>query len=94
MQTYFFLLAALLYAACAVLPSSRARIIAGLTGVAWLAHAVTLWFDLMAPGTLRFGFSAMLSAALWVSVGAYWIENRNFSLDGLRRMVMPSAVIA
>ena len=48
MQTYFFLIAALLYAACAVLPSTRARLIAGLTGVAWLAHAATLWFDLMA----------------------------------------------
>ena len=94
MQTYFFFLAALAYAVCALLPSSQGRLIAALTGLAWLSHGATLWFDLMAPGTLRFGFSAMLSAALWVSVGAYWIENRNFSLDGLRRMVMPCAVLA
>lgn len=94
MQIYFFLVAALSYAVCAFLPARQGKLIAGLTGVAWLSHAVTLWLDLMAPGALRFGFSAMLSAALWVSVGAYWIENRNFSLDGLRRMVMPCAVVA
>jgi hypothetical protein len=28
---------------------------------------------------LRFGFAQMLSAALWMSVAAYWIENRNFA---------------
>src|SRR5207237_3755740 len=27
-------------------------------------------------------------------VAAYWLENRNFALDGLRRMVMPCAAIA
>ena len=42
MQIYFFFLAALLYAACAVLPSSRARLIAGLTGVAWLDESGAL----------------------------------------------------
>jgi len=94
MQTFFFLVAALSYAVCAFLPAKQGKLIAGLTGVAWVSHAATLWLDLMAPGSLRFGFSAMLSAALWVSVGAYWIENRNFSLDGLRRMVMPCAVVA
>jgi ABC-type uncharacterized transport system permease subunit len=34
----------------------------------------------------------MLSAAMWISVAAYWFENRNFSLDSLRRLVMPSAI--
>src|SRR5471030_3011901 len=33
-------------------------------------------------------------AALWVSVAAYWIENRNYGLDGLRRLVMPFAALA
>jgi ABC-type uncharacterized transport system permease subunit len=46
------------------------------------------------PGGLRIGFAIMLSAALWVSVAAYWIENRNFALDGLRRLVMPCACAA
>lgn len=35
----------------------------------------------------------MLSAAFWVSVAAYWLENRNFALDGLRVMVLPAAVL-
>ena len=67
MQIYFFLIAALLYAACAVLPSSRARLIAGLTGVAWLAHAATLWEEIgkvaeTFPGAepaVEFGFDAL-----------------------------------
>jgi ABC-type uncharacterized transport system permease subunit len=33
----------------------------------------------------------MLSAAMWISVAAYWLENRNFALDGLRMLVLPCA---
>ncbi len=94
MQTYFFIAAALAYIVCASVPSDKTRLIASVTGLAWLLHAITLWFDLIAPGTLRIGFAAMLSSALWVSVGAYWVENRNFGLDGLRRLVMPCAAVA
>lgn len=94
MQTYFFIVAALSYAACALLPPRRARLVSMATGLAWLSHAATLWLDLMAPGALRIGFAAMLSSALWISVGVYWVESRNFGLDGLRRMVMPCAAIA
>lgn len=93
MQTYFFFAAALCYAACALLPPRLGTLISIGTGLAWLLHGVTLWFDLVVPGTLRIGFAAMLSSALWVSVGAYWLESRNFGLDGMRRMVMPSAVL-
>lgn len=46
------------------------------------------------PGSLRIGFAIVLSATLWVSVAAYWLENRNFSLDGLRVLVLPSAAVA
>jgi ABC-type uncharacterized transport system permease subunit len=35
-----------------------------------------------------------LSTVLWISVAAYWLENRNFSLDGMRALVMPCAAIA
>ncbi|HEV7814467.1 MAG TPA: cytochrome c biogenesis protein CcsA [Janthinobacterium sp.] len=94
MQTYIFAAAALSYAVCAFLPARRGALISAITGLAWLAHGATLWFDLMAPGVLRIGFAAMLSAALWISVGAYWIENRNFGLDSLRRLVMPCAALA
>ena len=94
MQTYFFIAAAFLYAVCGFLPSRKAGLIALVAPLAWLMHGATLWFDVIAPGTLRIGFAVMLSAALWVSVGAYWIENRNVVLDGLRRMVMPCAAFA
>lgn len=91
MQTYLYLAAALLYAVCAFLPARRGALISGITAGAWLLHGAALWTDMLANGTVRIGFALMLSAALWVSVAAYWIENRNFALDGLRRLVMPSA---
>ncbi len=91
MQTSLFLAAALLYAVCTVLPSRQGGLISGVTALAWLCHGVAMWLDTVAPGALRVGFAIMLSAAMWISVAAYWIENRNFSLDGLRRLVMPSA---
>ncbi|GAB3539653.1 hypothetical protein GCM10027343_07470 [Noviherbaspirillum agri] len=49
--------------------------------------------DVITPGALRIGFALMLSATLWISVGAYWLENRNFSLDGLRVLVLPIAAV-
>ncbi|MES2261430.1 MAG: cytochrome c biogenesis protein CcsA [Pseudomonadota bacterium] len=94
MQTYFLIAATLLYVLCAVLPSRMGALISAITALAWLLHGATLWFDVMAPGSLRIGFAAMLSSALWISVAAYWLENRNFALDGLRRIVMPHAALA
>jgi ABC-type uncharacterized transport system permease subunit len=94
MQTYFLISAAVLYLMCALLPSRQRALITSVTAAAWLLHGVTLWFEVTAPGSLRIGFAAMLSAALWISVAAYWLENRNFSLDGLRRLVMPCAALA
>lgn len=91
MQTYLYLAAALLYAVCAFLPARKGALISGITAGAWLLHGGALWTDMLANGSVRIGFALMLSAALWVSVAAYWIENRNFALDGLRRLVMPSA---
>lgn len=94
MQIYFVFLAALLYAICAFLPSNRHRFISAGTAIGWLFHAAALWGDLIAPGALRLGFGIMLSSTLWISVGIYWLENRNFSLDGLRVMVLPCAAAA
>jgi ABC-type uncharacterized transport system permease subunit len=94
MQTYFFFLAATLYAACAFLPASRRSMIAAGTAIAWLMHGGALWADMIAPGSLRLGFAIMLSATLWISVAAYWLENRNFALDGLRVLVLPCAAFA
>ncbi len=94
MYTYFFVLAALLYVACAVLPSRYRTAISAGTAAGWLLHGGALWADMIAPGTLRIGFAVMLSATLWISVAAYWLENRNFSLDGLRILILPSAAVA
>lgn len=91
MQTSLFFAAALLYAVCALLPPGRGALLSGVTALAWLVHGAALWFDLATPGSLRVGFAMMLSAALWISVAAYWFENRNLALDGLRRLVMPCA---
>jgi len=49
---------------------------------------------MVTPGFLRIGFAIMLSATLWISVAAYWLENRNMALDGLRVLVLPSAAVA
>ena len=94
MQLTLFIAAAILYAVCALLPSRQGSAISAVTAVAWAVHGAALWPDIVTNGTLRVGFAFMLSAALWISVAAYWIENRNFALDGMRRMVMPCAAVA
>jgi len=94
MKAYFFIAAALLYAGGAFLPARHRFLIAAGTAVAWLLQAVTLWFDIVAAGALRFGFAVMLSTALWVSVAAYWWENRQGALEGLRILVLPCAAVA
>jgi ABC-type uncharacterized transport system permease subunit len=94
MQTYFLVPAALFYILCAFLPAHRVILVSAGTAVAWLFHGAVLWSALVAPDALRLGFATMLSATLWVSVGIYWLENRNFSLDGLRAMVLPCAAVA
>jgi ABC-type uncharacterized transport system permease subunit len=87
-------LAALIYAVGAFLPARRHRLIGMLTLAGWLLHGVALGADVIGPGSLRLGFAAVLSATLWLSVAAYWLENRNFPLDGLRVLVLPCAALA
>ncbi len=94
MHPYFSIVPALLYAVCAFLPVQRWRTISLGTATAWLLHFGVLWSEVVSPGSLRVGFAVMLSAALWMSVAAYWFENRNFSLDGLRMLVLPCAAVA
>ena len=94
MHTYFFVLAALLYATCAFLPARQRGAGSVGTAIAWLLHGGALWVDMVGPGSLRIGFAIMLSATLWISVATYWLENRNLTLDGLRVLVLPSAALA
>ncbi|WP_293779430.1 cytochrome c biogenesis protein CcsA [uncultured Oxalicibacterium sp.] len=93
MYTSLFVLAALCYAVCAFLPSQRRQIIGVGVLIGWLLHGAALWMDVIAPSSLRLGFALMLSATLWISVAAYWLENRNLTLDGLRILVLPCAAV-
>lgn len=94
MLTSFFVLAAFLYAICAILPPRNRGVITLGTMFAWLLHGGALWADIFTADSLRIGFAVMLSTTLWISVAAYWLENRNFALDGLRVMVLPCAALA
>jgi ABC-type uncharacterized transport system permease subunit len=94
MLNIFFYLAALAYVICAFLPDRLRGAISAGTLAAWLLHGAALAADMLGPHEVRLGFATMLSATLWVSVAAYWLENRNFPLDGLRVLVLPSAAVA
>jgi ABC-type uncharacterized transport system permease subunit len=67
--------------------------VAALTAIGWLVHGLALWQTVFAPDAVRAGFAVMLSAALWLSVLVYWLENRNFQLDGLRVLLLPNAAV-
>lgn len=94
MYTVFFILAALLYATCAFLPAGKTTAISIGTLVAWCLHGGALLTYVSDSQSLRVGFAMMLSATMWISAGAYWLENRNFSLDGMRVLVLPIAAVA
>ena len=94
MRTLLFFLPALLYFGAAILPGRRQTAISITVILAWLLHGAALGAEMNDQGALRIGFAAMLSVMLWLSVAAYWLENRNMSLDGMRVLVMPCAAIA
>jgi ABC-type uncharacterized transport system permease subunit len=93
MQLITLPLVALIYLICALLPEQQRRMVAVSTAVAWLFHGAALSVLVIEPEALRLGFATMLSAALWLSVAAYWLENRKLPVDGLRRLVLPFAAI-
>lgn len=93
MHSLTILAAGLLYVICSLLREQQRRVVAAGTALAWLLHGTSLAAIVIAPDHLQLGFATMLSAALWLSVAAYWIENRNLSVDGLRRLVLPIAAM-
>ncbi|MBY0573342.1 MAG: cytochrome c biogenesis protein CcsA [Undibacterium sp.] len=93
MHIYLSFAAALLYVICPFINSERQRLAMGLTALAWCLHGLTLGLGVYAPGTLRIGFALMWSSAIWVSVLVYLVENRNFSVEGLRFLVLPQATL-
>ncbi|MFZ6772047.1 cytochrome C assembly family protein [Undibacterium sp. SXout7W] len=93
MHIYLPLLAAVLYLSAILIPPSQRKLHYGLTVLGWLLHGAALWLLAFPSGSLRVGFAVMLSSALWVSVLVYLIENRNFSLDGLKLLLLPHAAV-
>nr|WP_315469429.1 cytochrome c biogenesis protein CcsA [uncultured Undibacterium sp.] len=93
MLIYLSIAAALMYAVCPFIPDTRKVLALGLTAVAWCAHGLALGLSVYAVDAFRIGFAVMWSAAIWVSVLVYLVENRNFSLDGLRVLILPQAAV-
>ncbi len=93
MQTYLTIIAALLYASCLFLPTSPRWFPSLIIVMGWLAHGVVLWLEVSSPVGIRLGFALMLSSALWISVLAYWLENWQLPLEGLRILVLPCAAV-
>jgi len=94
MHTIYTALSAVLYLLATFLPLRLRTPISVIVVLGWLTHALALSGEIDAHGTLRIGFAVMLSVALWISVAAYWLENRNYALDSLRVLVLPCAAVA
>jgi len=94
MQIYLSFLSAALYLAVLFIPSRWRTLGAGLSVFAWLLHGATLWGSVFSSDALRVGFAVMLSSALWVTVSVYLLENRNFSLEGLKFLLLPPVALA
>lgn len=86
--------ACVLYVICPFIPSRRPWVAMGLTAIAWCVHGLALGLSIHAEHALRIGFAVMWSAAIWVSVLVFLVENRNFSVDGLRLLVLPQAAVS
>lgn len=93
MLIYFSLAAALLYVICPFIPDRQRVLGLAVAALAWCLHGFALGLSVYAVDALRIGFAIMWSAAIWVSVLVYLVENRNFSLDGLRILILPQAAI-
>jgi ABC-type uncharacterized transport system permease subunit len=93
MLIYLSFLAAAIYVACTLISGSRRVVNSGLSALGWLVHGWALWHTVFFDEGLRVGFALMLSAAMWVSVLVYWLENQNFSLDGLKVLLLPVAAV-
>ncbi|HEY8024734.1 MAG TPA: cytochrome c biogenesis protein CcsA [Burkholderiaceae bacterium] len=94
MQSIILGLAVISYLLATGLPSRYRPAISITVVVGWLAHALSMASEIDAHGAFRVGFAVMLSVTLWISVAAYWLENRNLELDSLRVLVLPCAAVA
>jgi ABC-type uncharacterized transport system permease subunit len=94
MQNYLPFIAAIMYVICPFIPNHRRMLALSLAALAWCVHGYALVVGVFNTDSLRIGFAVMWSAAIWISVLVYLLENRNFSIDGLRILVLPQAAIS
>lgn len=86
--------ASLLYVLSPFISSRRPWLTVGISSLAWCLHGAALMLSVHADHALRIGFAVMWSAAIWVSVLVFLVENRNFSVDGLRVLVLPQGAVS
>jgi len=89
MLIYLPFCAAALYLLAALVSLSWPERRTGLSLLAWCVHGAALWAEIFSGSNLKVGFAAMLSAAMWVTVAVYLMENRNLALDGLKFLLFP-----
>jgi ABC-type uncharacterized transport system permease subunit len=100
----FHLLAALVYAGLAIMlwrkvdrgdktaqPLKANRI--GL-GLAIVLHAIGLSQAMLPANSLVIGWALALSAAIWLGMIIFWLENLVLRLDGLLLILLPAATLA
>lgn len=100
----FHLLATLAYAVLAVslwrpLSKGGSQVVAGkvrrvcLAG-ALLLHGIALAQSILLPNSLHLGWALALSAAIWLGMIVFWLENLVMRIDGLLLILLPAATVA
>ena len=100
----FHSLAALAYAAlglglCRSLSSDPPIVKAGNVArlgllLAIILHGIALRETVLLDGNLRLGWSAALSAAVWLGMLVFWLESLVIRIDGLQLLLLPVGAIA
>lgn len=100
----FHLLAALAYAALAILlwrPIARGEkdvtggtvrhvCLAGAIGL----HGIALYHAILPAQSLQLGWALALSAAIWLGMVIFWLESWVMKLDGLLLILLPASTVA
>lgn len=100
----FHLLATLAYAVLAIslwrpLSKGGAQIVAGQVRRVCLAgalvlHGVALAQSILLENSLHLGWALALSAAVWLGMVVFWLENLVMRIDGLLLILLPASAIA
>ncbi len=100
----FHLLATLAYAVLAIslwrpLSKGGSQIVAGKVRRVCLAsalvlHGIALAQSILLPNSLHLGWALALSAAVWLGMVVFWIENLVMRIDGLLLILLPASTVA